>query len=104
MVQRCRVLQHDDALPLRPLEAHLGDGGSAVLQQAGFVLRVGPRLRHHLGAVERADVFGVGLDELVEHGRVDEALLDQDRLERFGAQLDGQVGGSGNRAHDAASR
>ena len=52
VVHRRRVLDDDDVLALRALEAELGDRGRAVGEQPGPVVRVGPRPGDDLGAVQ----------------------------------------------------
>ena len=77
-------------LALRALEAELGDGGGAVVEQPRLVLRVGPRLGDDLGAVHRADGGLVGADERLDRLRVDQPALDEQRLQRLGAQRPGR--------------
>ncbi len=81
------VLDGDHVLALPALEAELGDRGGRVLDEPGPVARVGPGLGHDLGAVVRADLGFVGLDQHVERLRVHVALLDQNGFERPHAQL-----------------
>ena len=90
-----RLLDDHDVLALGPLEAQLGDRAGAVGQQPGLVLGVDPGVGHHLGPVHGADVLLVVLDEPVHHLGVDQAPLDQDRLQGLGAQGDGQALGVG---------
>src|SRR2546426_215027 len=57
-----------------------------------YETKVGPRngarivARDDSGAVARADLRLVGVDQLVERLGIDEALLDEQGLERLGAQ------------------
>src|SRR3712207_7865860 len=55
---------------------------SAVGQEPAAVRRLDPGLRDDAGAVVRSDLGLVGLDQGVERGRIDVALLDEDALER----------------------
>jgi hypothetical protein len=43
-------------------------------------------MRHHLGAVARADAFLEQLDNLVDGARIDQTLVDQERFQRPDAQ------------------
>src|SRR5690242_19082078 len=67
--------------------ADLGDCGRAVLEQPLLVFRIDPGLGNDEGAVARADLLLVGLDQKVERGGVDIALLGQHGFERANAQL-----------------
>jgi hypothetical protein len=58
-----------------------------VLEQPCAVGRIGPGLGHHAGAVARADLLLVGLDQKVERGRIDIALFGQHGFQRAHAQL-----------------
>ena len=79
-----RVLDHHHVLALAPREAQLeAIAGGGVAQQPFLVGRVAPGAGHHPGAVLRADPVLVGVDQLVERGRIDQPLLDQQRLERL---------------------
>ena len=49
---------------------------------------IDPRPGDHARAVAWADLVLVGLDQLIERGRIDVALLGQQRLERAHPQLD----------------
>jgi hypothetical protein len=72
-----RILQHHHVFALKAAEAQFGDGLAAVFQQALFVGRIGPGMRHHLGAVARTDALLEQLDNLVDSSRVDQTLFDQ---------------------------
>ena len=61
--------------------------GVASLMQPGAIGRIGPGAGHHAGAVARADLGLVGLDQKVERGGIDIALLGQDGFERAHAQF-----------------
>ncbi len=58
-----------------------------VREQRLLERRIAPGLGDDAGAVVRTDLGLVGLDDEVERGRIDVALLGQDRLERAHAQL-----------------
>ena len=58
-----------------------------VCQQRLLEFRIGPGLCDHLRAVVRADLGLVGLDDRIERGRLDIALLGQDRFERAHTDL-----------------
>ncbi len=82
-----RVLQRDDVLALAPGVAELGDRRRGVGQQSLAKIGIGPGARDDARAIARADLLFVGLDQDVERGRIDVALLGQQRLERAHAQL-----------------
>ena len=63
------------------------DGRGGVVQQGLPESRIGPGLGDDLRAVMRADPGLVGLDDGIERGRLDIALLGQDRLQRAHAQF-----------------
>ncbi len=73
--------------PWRPAIAELRDGGRRVVEQALPVGRIGPRPGDDAGAVARPDLRLVGLDERIERGGIDVALLGEDRLQRAHAKL-----------------
>jgi hypothetical protein len=95
-VDRGRVLHRDEEVALGAAVAHLGDGGRAVAEQAVAERGLGPGPRHHLRAVQGADVRLVVLDDVVDQLRVDQPLLDQQGLERLDAD-GGVVGHAGTR-------
>jgi hypothetical protein len=80
------VGDRDQVVGLGAAEAELGDRLGAVGQQPLAVGRVGPGARHHPGAVPRADVALVQLDDRVDGVGGDQALLHQQRLQGTGAQ------------------
>src|SRR5438105_3285018 len=59
----------------------------AVVEQRALERWVVPRLRHHARAGMRTDLGLIGFDDEIERGRIDVALLCQDRLQRAYAQL-----------------
>src|SRR5262249_28273688 len=63
-------------------EAELGDGRGAIGEEALLVDGIDPGARHYLGAVHRPHVLLVRLDNLVHHLGGQEALVDEERLER----------------------
>lgn len=73
-------------LALPPAIAEFGDRGGAVGEETGLEGRVGPGLRDDARAVARADLRLVGLDDQIERGGVDVALLDEHGFERADAQ------------------
>ena len=73
--------------PTRLDVAERGDRLGGVLQQRLLEGGIGPGLGDDARAVARADLGLVGLDDGVERGRVDVALLGQDGLQRAHAQL-----------------
>src|SRR5436853_121855 len=77
--------RHVLALPAHVAE--LGDRLRAVLQQPHLVGGVRPGAREDVGAVAPPHLRLVRVDESVERGRVDQALLDEQRLERPHPQL-----------------
>jgi hypothetical protein len=82
------VLDHDHVLALDAGQAEFGDRLGAMVEQTLLVGGVEPGAGHHPGAVARADLVLVGLDDLVDRRRVDELLLGEQRFERLDAQLD----------------
>ena len=80
------VGHRDQVVALGAAEAELGDGLGTVGQQPLTVGRVGPGVRHHPGAVLRADVALVQLHDRVNGVGGDQALLGQQRLQGAGAQ------------------
>jgi len=85
-VDRWRVLDDDHILALQPTIAEFGDCCRRIREQAGSVRRIGPRLRHHPGAVARADLALIALDDGVERRRIDQPLFGEQRFERLDAQ------------------
>ena len=73
--------------PTRLMQAERSHRLAAVLEQRALERRIAPGLGDDAGAVVRADLGLVGLDDDVERGRVDIALLGQHGLERAHAQL-----------------
>ena len=67
--------------------AELGDRRCRVLEQPRAIGGIGPGLGDDAGAVARADLRLVGLDQAIERGRIDVALLGQHGLQRADAQL-----------------
>ena len=59
----------------------------ASCEQRALESRIGPGLGDRAGAVVRADPGLVGLDDAIERGRIDIALLGQDRFQRPHPQL-----------------
>ena len=51
---------------------------------------IAPGPGHDLGAVARADLRLIGLDQRIEGFRVDIALLDEEQFQRLHAQRDGR--------------
>jgi hypothetical protein len=86
------VGDRDQVVGLGAAEAELGDRLGAVGQQPLAIGRVGPGARHHPGAVARADVALVQLDDRVDGVGGDQALGDQQRLQGAGAQGHLRVG------------
>jgi hypothetical protein len=72
-----RILQDDDFGPLRPAEAQLGDGGSAILEQALFVCRIDPGTRHDFGPIEWPNILLIRPDYGVNHVRGEQTFFDQ---------------------------
>src|SRR5262249_14601210 len=81
------VFQHHHVLALAPDVAELGDRSRGVLEQALLVARIDPGLRDDARAVTRPDLRLVRVGERVEGSGVDEALVDEERLERPHAEL-----------------
>ena len=63
------------------------DGRRRVAHQPVVEGPIGPRPRHHTGSVARADARLVGVDQHVQRGRVDVALLRQHGFERANTQV-----------------
>ena len=73
----------DNHVALWAAEAQFCDGSRPVGQQPLQICRVGPCAGDHLSAVERSDIGLVVVDDFVDDGGIDDALLRQQRLERF---------------------
>ena len=82
-----RVLDDDDVVTLRSAVAELADGGRAVVEEPRPVVGVDPGSRDHVRTVHRADVVGVGLHDPIDDLAGDDALLDEQLLERAGSLL-----------------
>ena len=67
--------------------AELGDRLGGVGEQRLLELGIEPGLGDDAGAVARTDLGLVGLDDGVERGRIDVALLGQDGFQRADAEL-----------------
>ena len=76
------LLDRDHVLALAAAVAERRDRRGGVAAQPLAELGVDPRPGHDPGTVARPDPGLVGVDQLVERGRVDVALLGQQRLER----------------------
>ena len=88
MLWRCGVFSTATRWsPVRATWPSVADRRGGVFQQRLPECRIGPGLGDHLRAVVRADLGLVGLDDGVERGRLDIALLGQDRFERAHADL-----------------
>ena len=87
VVHRVGVLDGDHVLALPAREAELGNGRGGVLEEPCLVVGIAPGLGDDPGAVVRADLGFVGLDQHIERLRVHVAFLDQDRFERAHAQV-----------------
>ena len=81
-----RVFNHHHVLALRPTVPEFSNGGSTVGEQTLPVCGIDPRPRDHAGAIARTDLRLVTLDDRIDRGRIDHALLDQYRLERLDAE------------------
>src|SRR5580692_7041331 len=68
-------------------EAERGHRLAAVFEQRALERRIAPGLGDDPGAIVRADLGLIGLDDDVERGRVDIAFLGQHGFERAHAQL-----------------
>ena len=111
VVHFARVLDHPHVLALAAAVAQGSDRRGGVAQQPFPEGRIAPGAGHHPRAVLRSDPVLIGVDQLVESGRIDQPLLDQQQLERLDAQrhVRGRLGvvmgvmlvGS---AHDGSSR
>jgi hypothetical protein len=100
-----RVFHDHDVLGLHADESQFFDRGSAVVEQPPPIVRLGPCLGDHLGAVERSDVGLVGGDDGVQYVRVDQGSLGQQLLEGLGTQRRGNaVIGFANSDHVVFSR
>src|SRR5579871_423830 len=84
MMDARRVLEHHHMFALRAGRiAQLLDRGGGVVEQALAVGGIGPCAGDHARAVARTDTLLVSVDQRVERLRIDEALLDQQLLERL---------------------
>src|SRR5579885_2973848 len=84
MMDARRVLEHHHMFALRAGRiAQLLDRGGGVVEQALAVGGIAPCAGDHARAVARTDTLLVSVDQRVERLRIDEALLDQQLLERL---------------------
>ena len=77
-----RVLDRDQMIADAAHMAERADGLGGVLEQGLAECRVGPGLGDDARAVVRPDLGLIGLDDGVERGGLDIALLSQDRFQR----------------------
>src|SRR5262249_47768590 len=82
-----RVLDRDQMIPDPALVAERAHRLRGVLEQRLLQLRIGPGLGDDARAVARRHSGLLGLDDDVERGRSDVALLGEHRLQRAHAQL-----------------
>ena len=82
-----RVLDRDQMVADGAHVAERGDRRGGILQQRLPEGGIGPRPGDDEGAVARADLGLVGLDDGIERRRIDVALLGQDRFQGADAQL-----------------
>ena len=82
-----RVLDRHQVLADAAGEAERADRLRRILEQRALERRIGPGPGDDAGAVARPDPGLVGLDDHVERGRIDIALLGQHRFQRAHAQL-----------------
>jgi hypothetical protein len=69
-------------LALATAVIQLGDGRACILQQSRVIGRVAPGLCDDSNAVARPDLLFIEIDQEVEGGGIDVALLGQDRFQR----------------------
>jgi hypothetical protein len=72
--------------PLRAGEPDLGDGGGSVGKQLCLVGRIGPGASDDAGAVARTDLVFIDVDQGIQCCRIDQALFDQQGLQRLDPQ------------------
>ena len=87
VVQLRRVLDRDQVIADAVEQTERGDRLAGVLEQRLLERRIAPGLGDDAGAVMRADLGLIGLDDGVERRRIDIALLGQHGFERAHAQL-----------------
>jgi hypothetical protein len=75
-----RILDDGDMLAAAPAVTELADRLGAVLEEARLEVGIAPGMRHDMRAVARPDLHLIGLDDRVERGGVDQALLDEHSL------------------------
>ncbi len=80
------VLDDDHVLTLPAGVTQFGDGGGGIREQPLLVGRVYPGPRHDPRAVARPDLVLERVNERVERGGIDQALFDEQRLERLDAE------------------
>jgi hypothetical protein len=76
------IFYRNHVLALHPAESQLRYRSRRVGQEALFVRGVHPGASNDLRAIARSDLVLVGLDEHVQRCRVNQSLLDEQRLER----------------------
>ena len=81
MMQARRVEHRAHMLALTPGEPHRSHGPGRIAFQPLGEIGLGPGAGDPGGAVLRADAFGIGLDDGVDGGGIDQPLAGQDRLQ-----------------------
>jgi hypothetical protein len=66
--------------------AKFGGGRTRIGEKPLLEFGIDPSARHDARAVARPDFVLVGIDQGIERGRIDQALFDQQRLERHHPQ------------------
>jgi hypothetical protein len=77
------VLDGNHVLALKAGIAKLRDGRGGVRQQSGLIRWIHPGSGHNARAVARSDLVFVIFDDRVQCGRIDQALFDHQRFQRF---------------------
>jgi hypothetical protein len=80
------VFNHHHVLTLRPAVSEFRDRGGTVSEQALPIGGIEPRTGDHTSAIAGPDLRFVRLDDGIDRGRIDHALLDEDRFERLDAE------------------
>lgn len=70
-----RVLHDQHVFALYSGETQFSNSGSGVFHQSTFVFRVAPRSGDNLCAVSGADFVLVGVNQLIQRSRVDQAFF-----------------------------
>ena len=86
-MQLRRILDRDEMIADAVEQTERSDRLAGILDQRALERRIAPGFGDDAGAGMRADLGLIGLDDGIERGRIDIALLGQHGLQRAHAQL-----------------